>query len=657
MFNFDNIVNNLLIEAEGIVPSWYKEVIAAYNNKNQSIQLSTGLPKPGEPLFKALNVGISSNPAPSPNEYDVKLAPLVDLFRRIRSTDTKGINASDVITFINAVESYINTGANKSECLKVITEWKNSDLDYSIYSPVNKSIIASEAKRTADTNKLASTAYTTIENLCILPAVQDIVKKRTDIVKRVLALKNPSQPFTTLLYNIFNKTAQYASGNLPITSDFAELVEGNLHIRDIILIAIYARELYDALIHPTTESGTPQPGPGTPPQLPGRPNQPQLPGGNTPELPEGDKYPLALRPDGTLELRPDAQIVTVGKDWDLIITKDLNFLAVFPDLTLAVIKSGVPPQMWRKIDQTLVQVEQFPLAVRYDGALLRVEHGVTPDNWEVLIPGLSNLKPSLPECYNIFNNIFGDLITEANVVDISKEIAAAVKRAVDVSKFSWIKDTAVDQGFIDFVTKGILPTKADNPEPGAPIPPSSTALSPERGEVLTPELGYSEYPKLTYGGKYPLAIRPDGQIVEINPQQSAQQWKVVLTAPANKQLKLPEPPEKLALPEPSKQLALPAPTQLNQSFSLQTYISNLLYEVDNIKDTKPDTIYNLKEISLIKEARAANEAKRLIDNIKRLCDYQKESPGVMQRMNSLGAAAQQGLNFAGAGNFLNAGPR
>jgi len=139
------------------------------------------------------------------------------------------------------------------------------DLNYTRYTAIDPIISKAERVRDKQVDDLGDVALTTIENLCILPATQEIVNRRTSAVARVAALKNPSTPFGGLLYDIFDNTSAYISGQKSISNDWEKIVDGDLYISEIIKIAIYARLFYESVKcfkAPPALEEEPAPGPG-----------------------------------------------------------------------------------------------------------------------------------------------------------------------------------------------------------------------------------------------------------------------------------------------------------------------------------------------------------------------------------------------------------
>lgn len=95
-------------------------------------------------------------------------------------------------------------------------------------------------------DKLAAIALNNFNNKSVLETVQGIINNRINVFTRVAKLKNPKTPFTNLITDIFKQPEPYLSGQKKYSSDF-EAVD-DLYIKDIIKIAIAAKEFYAAEI-------------------------------------------------------------------------------------------------------------------------------------------------------------------------------------------------------------------------------------------------------------------------------------------------------------------------------------------------------------------------------------------------------------------------
>lgn len=285
MFNFQDIVYSLLTEDSnpGQPGHWWTNVIKVYNTNNRDLPpLDSGYPS-GD-LEKNLSEMVKSGGNLSYN-YNKAYVPLVDLIRKLYKTGTSSTipalktASSNIKEFIDKIEANKEDKNIQDDLAKWYAKVKNKDFeDYAQSAFLSNEVQEAERKRTEQINALGQIAFNTIENLTIVDAVQEIVKRRTDAVRRLTALKSISKPFGNLIHDIFNFTSQYITGQNPITSDFAEIVDGNLYIGKILMIAVLSRQLFDDLIKPRTKE-TPGAAKSNQPEK-GEVIQPKL--GNTP---------------------------------------------------------------------------------------------------------------------------------------------------------------------------------------------------------------------------------------------------------------------------------------------------------------------------------------------------------------------------------------
>jgi hypothetical protein len=254
MFDFEGTVKKLLGEASGTppveIPLWWRDIIKAYNDANPYSQVKGDtLPSTQPQLSKALNSALASASNIAQNTYSAAYVPLMDLVRSLYKTFLTTINNCD--TFVSQLDKLINDPKTGTAIKAEIEAWKKRNLDHDLYGTdagfLDKTVQDAEIKRKKDLDVAGDVAVTTIQGYCILPAVQTIVNRRTSVIARAAALKGLNNPFATVLYNIFNKTYMYVSGQAPISDDWDKIVDGNLYIKTVIMIAIYTRLLYESL--------------------------------------------------------------------------------------------------------------------------------------------------------------------------------------------------------------------------------------------------------------------------------------------------------------------------------------------------------------------------------------------------------------------------
>jgi len=251
MFDFEDIVYNLLTEATpGPSPKWWQDIIKAYNDANPYSQVKGDVYPSSTDLSKSLNTALTAASNISRGSYSESYIPLMDLVRSIYKnflTRAK-IPAGNCDDWVNAV----NSNLTKIPAIQTaIDSWLTRVLEYDSYGSdvgyLDKNVQDAEIKRKKDLDVAGDVAVTTIQGYCILPAVQTIVNRRTSVIARAAAFKGLNNPFATVLFNIFNKTYMYVSGQAPISDDWGKIVDGNLYIKTVIMIAIYARLLYESL--------------------------------------------------------------------------------------------------------------------------------------------------------------------------------------------------------------------------------------------------------------------------------------------------------------------------------------------------------------------------------------------------------------------------
>ena len=255
MFDFEETVKKLLGEASGtVIPLWWKDIIKAYNDANPYSQVKGDtLPSTQPQLSKALNSALASASNIAQNTYSAAYVPLMDLVRSLYKSflTTISITINNCDTFVSQLDRLINDPKTGTNIKAEIEAWKKRNLDHDLYGTdagfLDKTVQDAEIKRKKDLDVAGDVAVTTIQGYCILPAVQTIVNRRTSVIARAAALKGLNNPFATVLYNIFNKTYMYVSGQAPISDDWGKIVDGNLYIKTVIMIAIYTRLLYESL--------------------------------------------------------------------------------------------------------------------------------------------------------------------------------------------------------------------------------------------------------------------------------------------------------------------------------------------------------------------------------------------------------------------------
>jgi hypothetical protein len=107
-----------------------------------------------------------------------------------------------------------------------------------------KNIYEAAMKEVASLGEKALEGDSELSNSSVIDAVQKIVNRRIGVFISIAKLKNPKQPFTNLITDIFKTPELYLTGSKKYSSDFAAIDQ--LYIQDLIKIAIAAKEFYAA---------------------------------------------------------------------------------------------------------------------------------------------------------------------------------------------------------------------------------------------------------------------------------------------------------------------------------------------------------------------------------------------------------------------------
>jgi len=472
MFDLEGFVYNILGEvapapASGTPPNWWSNVAKAFNAANSGT--GTTIPDnafPSGDLSTSLNIALGSSSNISPSSYTPSYIPIMDLFRSIlKANSTTNVLAGSTGNCNNFIQKIgtIYTTDPGSNIVKTIEAWlKRKDLNVSSYgSYLDKDIERAEIKRRKDTDAAGNVAITTIQGFCILPAVQTIINRRTTVVARAAALKGLNNPFANVLYNIFNKTYLYVSGQAPISDDWGKVVDGNLYVKTIIMIAIYARLLYESLKCYSEDIKVipPQEGPS-----------PELFSSTTPDQPPGKGY-IYIIDNGKL---PD--------NWKELVEADAkNSTNTFRKATGTNYYQYTGDE-WRRFEmaskKTGVNASKASLNTAYkDSKLIYVgKYDVTLSK-----KGAMGTYPGAPVTTNEgFYQLINDLLCEVEAANNTSkiEIENAITRELDTHKYNFIKSLPEDKDFMNFVEKGILVQFNCNTQDGKPV-----LLKDDKGNV------------------------------------------------------------------------------------------------------------------------------------------------------------------------------
>jgi hypothetical protein len=452
MFNLDDIIGNVIQEANaasvpGSIPTsttstapsskiggWWKNVVKSYNQANPGQVLPTNTDKPVGEVASSIASILNSSPSITPEAYKLAYLPIVDLCKSLFTivNTTLGISKTDIDNFTRVVQSEYEKP--NSAIANKINEWlKRGDLDYTKYTPADPIISRAERVREKQIDDLGDVALSTLDGLCILPATQEVINRRTSAVERVIAFKGPKAPFGNLLYDIFNDTSAYVAGLKPISNDFEKIVHGGLYISEIIKTAVYARLFYESIKcrplppPPSGGGGTP-----TPPGGPGTPTPPGKPGGGKGRGKGGGGKKSTLTQAGigqqgviiqgnnnrvTQQQIIQALVVAVGPDGEL---KQYSGPDITPKIE-AFIKNR--PKVIPEKPPTSTTLETSSLTLNDDSS------------FSILIESILNEVAGIPS------------IPGAGILAYIKDIPANV--------INYLKQIRKDNEFMDFVKRGI----------------------------------------------------------------------------------------------------------------------------------------------------------------------------------------------------------
>jgi hypothetical protein len=235
MLDFKQLVDGLLLESDpsddGVVANikkseWFNDIV----KKHAALKL----PDVANQIDDIIKTSLTGYITEDAVRRVISGVRILDVLRRLfnnkqvkgRIDDTQYASTPEFAEAGKKLASQINTYTKSSQ-------WTILDPE------VNKQY--EKAKGALD--KQAAIALNTYNNLSILEATIQIVKRRTDIFSRVLNLKSPTQPFVGVITDIFKTPEQYLSGQKAVSTDFSEMVD-KLYVSDIVNIAIAAKDFY-----------------------------------------------------------------------------------------------------------------------------------------------------------------------------------------------------------------------------------------------------------------------------------------------------------------------------------------------------------------------------------------------------------------------------
>jgi|GEM_PF-6990189 len=252
MFDFKDIVTDILLEEESVLPAgdpaqtsnpskapdWINKILKKHTD------LGFADIKYNDPLFQ-------------------KIAQVVFRPNQNRIADKEVESVYDGVRILDALERFKKQSSNPKQNdftvgIKSFTDEakKGNDIASEIekyqsgqqWAPIDSGVSYAWGKLLQGHDKIAAVALQTYNKLSVLETVKQIVKKRTSITDRISSLKSLTQPFTNLITDIFKTPEPYSSGQKKVTSDFANIVD-SLYVTDLISVALAAKELFKTEIN------------------------------------------------------------------------------------------------------------------------------------------------------------------------------------------------------------------------------------------------------------------------------------------------------------------------------------------------------------------------------------------------------------------------
>jgi len=180
------------------------------------------------------------------NMSDVRV---IDILQRLYdATENKKNTAGTWDSF----KDQLNNPKNAEIYYEILNSYQKIIQSLTLENKDNWPILHVQVKRAYEhsINEVASLGEKALEgdlelsNSSVIDAVQKIVNRRIGVFTRIAKLKNPKQPFTNLINDIFKTPELYLTGSKKYSSDFAAIDQ--LYIQDLIKIAIAAKEFYAA---------------------------------------------------------------------------------------------------------------------------------------------------------------------------------------------------------------------------------------------------------------------------------------------------------------------------------------------------------------------------------------------------------------------------
>ena len=175
-----------------------------------------------------------------PSKSSVKeclpLERIYDVFVRLNLRITPP--AKDAATFLN--NTLVKTEGPK------IANITNRFADPSQWVLQNSQVIKSYEDLMADQDLVAKAALSTYNNKSIIEALNEMVKRRTDVLSRLSVVRTPfGTPFANLIKDVLLTPEQFASGSKKVTGDFKQIVD-DLYFGQLIKVGIAAKNLFQA---------------------------------------------------------------------------------------------------------------------------------------------------------------------------------------------------------------------------------------------------------------------------------------------------------------------------------------------------------------------------------------------------------------------------
>ena len=237
MFDFKDIVTDILLEEESVLPAkapdWINKILKKHTD------LGFADIKYNDPLFQKIAQVVFR-----PNQNRIADKEVESVYDGVRILDAlerfkKQSSNPKQNDFTVGIKSFTDEAEKGNNIASEIEKYQSSQQ----WVPIDSFVSYAWGKLLQGHDKIAAVALQTYNKLSVLETVKQIVKKRTSITDRISSLKSLTQPFTNLITDIFKTPEPYSSGQKKVTSDFANIVD-SLYVTDLISVALAAKELF-----------------------------------------------------------------------------------------------------------------------------------------------------------------------------------------------------------------------------------------------------------------------------------------------------------------------------------------------------------------------------------------------------------------------------